>query len=145
MGAELFKRYDDHLKPDIPNSFHGDAHDHLGSSWEEGWWGFIQKDLRMVLKSRRIKGRWHVRWCGNGNLKICRDVLRASLSDALAIDPAKLYADPTLAGEGCGNMDRQACFDALRFRPLGAVHQPLPWQNRPTQQQVVEVTGHRPR
>ena len=43
-------------------------------------------------------------------------------------------------------MDSQACFDALRFRPLGAVTQPMiPWQNRPTQQQVVEVTSHRAR
>jgi hypothetical protein len=43
-------------------------------------------------------------------------------------------------------MDTQACFDAIRYRPLGLVSQPLqPWQNRPTQQQVVEVTGHRPR
>ncbi|MDX6665054.1 MAG: hypothetical protein QOG68_1260, partial [Solirubrobacteraceae bacterium] len=146
MGASLFKRYDEHLLPDIPNTFHGDGHDHLGSSWEEGWWGFIQKDLRDVLNPKQVKGRWHVRWCGKGNLAKCRAAVTASLGEALAIDPAKLYADPTLASSDCGKMDAQACFDALRFRPLGAISQPMiPWQNRPTQQQVVEVMGHRPR
>ncbi len=146
MGDAVFKLYDAHLLPDIPNTFHGDGHDHLGSSWEEGWWGFLQKDLRTVVKPRKVHGRWHVRFCGNGKLAACRKAVTESLAQALAIDPAKLYADPTLAGENCGNMDSQACFDAIRYRPLGAVTQPMePWQNRPTQQQVVEVTGHRPR
>ncbi len=40
----------------------------------------------------------------------------------------------------------QWCYDAIFFRPLGAVTQPLiHWQNRPTYQQVVEIKGHRPR
>jgi len=146
MGKALFARYDQHLLPDIPNSFHGDIHRHLGSSWEEGWWGFVQKDLRTVLNPRKVRGRWHVRWCGKGNLARCRAALTSSLAAALDIDPAKLYEDPTLTSEGCGTMRRQACFDAIRFMPLGAVSQPMiPWQNRPTQQQVVEVLGHRPR
>jgi dihydroflavonol-4-reductase len=34
----------------------------------------------------------------------------------------------------------QACYDTIFFRPLGGITQPLlPWQNRPTFQQVVEV------
>ena len=56
---------------------------------------------------------------------------------------SQLYADPTVSGQ-CGSLDQQMCADAIRFRPLGAVQQPLiPWQNRPTQQQAVEVLGHR--
>jgi hypothetical protein len=43
-----------------------------------------------------------------------------------------------------GSPGDQTCFDAIYFRPLGAITQPLiPWQNRPTFQQVVEVQGHR--
>lgn len=146
MGAELFKRYDAHVSPDLPNSFHGNGHDHLGSAWEEGWFGPVNKDLRTVLKPRKVRGRWHVRWCGNGKLAACRAALQSSLAEAVAMDAGKLYEDPTLAGEDCGRMDRQGCFDALRYRPLGLVTQPMvPWQNRPTQQQVVEVTSHRPR
>ena len=37
----------------------------------------------------------------------------------------------------CGE---QACFDTIWHRPLGGITQPLiPWQNRPTFQQVVEI------
>ncbi len=146
MGERVFAAYDAHLSEDTPSSFHDDLHSHLGSAWETGWYGYVQKDLRTLLAPKRVRGRYHARFCGNGRLAACRAALTASLAEALARDPAKLYADPTLAGEDCGVMDAQACFDALRFRPLGLIEQPMvPWQNRPTQQQVVEVTGHRPR
>jgi hypothetical protein len=145
LGESLFKLYDAHHAPDVPNSFHSQEHAHLGSSWEEGWFGFLQKDLRTVVNRHRVHGRYALRFCGRGSRARCRAALESSLREALAVDPAKMYADPTVEGQ-CGKLDRQACYDALRFRPLGAVTQPLlPWQNRPTQQQVVEVLGHRPR
>jgi hypothetical protein len=60
----------------------------------------------------------------------------------MKVDRAKLYADPVCSAAGRGG--DQACFDSIYFRPLGAITQPLiPWQNRPTFQQVVEVQGHR--
>ena len=146
MGSRVFERYDEALSPDTPNSFHGNGHDHLGSAWANGWFGYLQKDLRSILTPRRVRGKYRLRFCGSGRLGACRKAVRASLAKALTIDPATLYADPTLAGEDCGKMDAQACFDAIRYRPLGLISQPMvPWQNRPTQQQVVEVTAHRPR
>ena len=52
----------------------------------------------------------------------------------------QLYQD-----SGCTAGD-QTCFDAVRFRAIGAITvPPIPWINRPTYQQVVEVQGHRPR
>ena len=37
-------------------------------------------------------------------------------------------------------------YDAIGFRALGIVGQPsIPWQNRPTFQQVVSFPAHRPR
>ena len=145
MGARTFAAYDADMSPDLPNSFHG-GHSHLGSAWEDGWHGFLQKDLRTVLDPKKVRGKWHERFCGRGSLARCRAALAGSLKAALAIPASKLYDDPTLEGEDCGNMNQQACYDAIRYRPLGLVGQPLqPWQNRPTQQQVVEVTGHRPR
>ena len=52
----------------------------------------------------------------------------------------ELYQDA-----GCTDGD-QPCFDATRFRAIGGVTVPsIPWINRPTYQQVVEVQGHRPR
>ncbi len=146
MGKAVFERYDEHVAEDLPNSYHSQLHAHLGSSWEDGWYGYIQKDLRTLVKPKKVKGRYHAHFCGNGRLAACRAALTESLAKALEIDPAKLYADPTLEKEDCGVMDTQGCYDALRFRPLGLIKQPMiPWQNRPTQQQVVEVTSHRPR
>ncbi|MCW3015123.1 MAG: Penicillin amidase [Solirubrobacterales bacterium] len=149
LGKAAFEEYDAELRPDVPNSFHDQTHAHLGSSWENGWFGLLQKDLRTVAGKLRGKTRvqqpWSVRYCGRGRLGACRAALAASLTQALAVDPAKLYADPTTAGK-CGSMDAQVCYDSLAFKAIGLLTQPnLPWQNRPTQQQVVEVTGHRPR
>ncbi|MEA2420865.1 MAG: hypothetical protein QOE60_3071, partial [Thermoleophilaceae bacterium] len=40
----------------------------------------------------------------------------------------------------------QPCFDAVRFRAIGGVTVPsIPWINRPTYQQAVEIQGHRRR
>jgi acyl-homoserine lactone acylase PvdQ len=149
LGADAFAAYDAQLLPDTPNSFHGQTHAHMGSAWESGWFGLLQKDLRTVSGklrgTARVREPWSVRYCGSGDKARCRAVLEASLTEALAVDPAKLYADPTTTGK-CGNMDAQACYDSIAFRALGLLTQPnIPWQNRPTQQQVVEVTGHRPR
>jgi hypothetical protein len=39
----------------------------------------------------------------------------------------------------------QWCYDAVYFRPLGAMTQPLiHWINRPTYQQADEIQGQRP-
>jgi hypothetical protein len=38
------------------------------------------------------------------------------------------------------------CTEAIQQSPTGGITQPLiPWVNRPTYQQVVELQGHRPR
>ncbi|MEA2457060.1 MAG: hypothetical protein QOC95_32, partial [Thermoleophilaceae bacterium] len=114
---------------------------HLGSAWQHGWYGYVIKDLRTVL-GRRVRGRYSRKYCGRGSLRRCRYALVASLRDALKVDPAKLYADDVCAK--AGRAGDQACFDSIFFRPLGAITQPLiPWQNRPTFQQVVEVQGTR--
>jgi hypothetical protein len=67
-----------------------------------------------------------------------------SLNQAVAADPAELYADPICADDG--RAGDQACFDTIWHRPLGGITQELiPWQNRPTFQQVVEIPGRLPR
>jgi acyl-homoserine lactone acylase PvdQ len=144
MGTALFALYDHAFAPDEPNRYHAQRNAHLGSAWQEGWFHYLAKDLRTVLGTRgHVKQPWRVRFCGNGSLARCRRAVGAALDEALAVDRAKLWADPTTAGK-CGTMDAQMCFDSLAFRAIGALTQPnIPWQNRPTQQQVAEVTGHR--
>jgi hypothetical protein len=87
---------------------------------------------------------WPRTYCGRGKLAACRAALEQSLADALTASTGNIYSDPVCAGEGRDG--EQACFDAIWHRPLGGITQPLiPWQNRPTFQQVVSFEGHRPR
>src|SRR4051794_9672596 len=142
LGRRLFKAIEgmNELSNDPNNHGH-----HLGSAWQHGWYGYVIKDLRTLL-GRHVRGRYSRTYCGGGrrgggNLGRCRLALRSSLRAALKVDPAKLYGgDPVC--KAAGRDGDQACFDSIYFRPLGAITQPLiPWQNRPTFQQVVEVPG----
>jgi hypothetical protein len=138
LGGKLFDAIEgmNELSND-PNN-HGQ---HLGSAWQSGWYGYVIKDLRTLL-GRKVRGRYSRVYCGRGDRARCRAALLASLRAALAVDPAKLYADRVCAD--AGQSGDQSCFDSIYFRPLGAITQPLiAWQNRPTFQQVVSVEGHR--
>jgi acyl-homoserine lactone acylase PvdQ len=114
---------------------------HLGSSWDVGFYGTVQKDLRSLL-GQRVRGRPSRVYCGGGDLPRCQLALLSSLKQALAVSPSQLYKDDQCAA--AGKQGDQECFDEIYFRPLGAVTQPLiPWVNRPTYQQAVEVQRHR--
>ena len=114
---------------------------HLGSAYQHGWYGYVIKDLRTLL-GRKVRGRYSRIYCGRGSRTRCRSALLASLRTALTVDPSKMYSDGVCAN--AGRQGDQECYDAIYFRPLGAMTQDLlPWQNRPTFQQVVEVQGHR--
>jgi len=140
LGKTLFEAMTTvHGIDNHPNN-HGD---HVGSAWQDGWYSFVQKDLRTLL-GRHVRGRWSRTYCGGGKLRRCRKALRKSLKEALTVDPAELYADPVCAAEGSDG--EQTCFDMIWHRPLGGITQPLiPWQNRPTFQQVVEIPKRAPR
>jgi hypothetical protein len=136
LGKRLFEAMTTvHPLDNHPNN----GGDHVGSAWQDGWYSFVQKDLRALL-GRKVRGRWSRTYCGKGSLRRCRKALARSLGAALEVPAAELYADPVCADEGRDG--EQACFDAIWHRPLGGITQPLiPWQNRPTFQQVVEIPG----
>ena len=121
----------------------------------DGWWGYVSKDLRGLLKpkpkkpkrrkghKRRrarkdpIRGRYSRKYCGRGSLKRCRAELQASLRDALNVSAADLYGH----NEECKSKPEASCFDMNRFTVAAGVSVPdFPLQNRPTFQQVVELT-----
>jgi hypothetical protein len=102
-----------------------------------GFYGHLNKDLRTILRGH-VRGRYSRVYCGRGSLHRCRSSLAASLSAALREPASTTYPKDSDCAAGDG-----ACFDEIRFRPLGAVTQPLmPWINRPTFQQAVEIRGH---
>jgi hypothetical protein len=131
MGGPLYDRF---LTLATMDNHPNNNGDHLGSSWDTGFYGYVQKDLRTLLK-QHVRGRYGRVWCGGGSLARCRAALTASLRTAAAEPAAKVYP-----GDADCPAGDQRCWDAIRFRPLGAVTQPLiPWVNRPTFQQTVEI------
>jgi acyl-homoserine lactone acylase PvdQ len=119
--------------------------DHIGSAFQNGWYGYPHKDLRTLLK-QKVRGRYGRVFCGRGSRARCRTLLVRTLVQAVDEDPKKLYDDndPVCPSEQMPNL--QMCSEAVRQTPVGGITQPLiHWINRPTYQQAVEVQGHRPR
>jgi hypothetical protein len=138
LGGDVYDHFP-HGIDDTPNG----AGSHHGSSYMEGWYGYAAKDLRQVL-GRPVAQKYAVTFCGGGSRAKCRNALVQSLKAALAVPASELYSGDSTCKDA-GRDGDQTCWDAIHFQPLGAVTQPLiPWQNRPTYQQAVEIAGHRP-
>ena len=136
LGEDLYNKMVARAGIDNHPNNHGA---HLGSAWQDGWYGYVNKDLRRLL-GQNVQGPLSRGYCGNGNLAACRAALLSSLDAALAVPKEQLYTD-----SGCTAGD-ETCYDEVRFRAIGAVTvPPIPWINRPTYQQVVQVNSHRPR
>ncbi len=141
LGGKAFRAIEAAVPLDNEPNNHGD---HLGSAYQTGWYGYVRKDLRSVLK-RKVRGKYARKYCGGGKLRRCRQVLRRSLRDAIRAARGDIYGHD----EVCADEKRpgdQWCFDAVRQRPVGGATQPLiHWINRPTYQQVTEIQGTAPR
>jgi acyl-homoserine lactone acylase PvdQ len=106
---------------------------HLGSAFQGGYYGAVKKALRQA-RGRRVKGKYRALRCGDGTRRGCMSAVQASLRDTVASlatrfgsdDPATWTVDPT--------------DDEIRFSLGGlATSPPIPWQNRPTFQQAVQI------
>ena len=138
LGAKLLGEMENAF-PINDQPGHGTSGAHLGSSWDVGFYGIVQKDLRGAL-GQRVLGPLNRVYCGDGSLKRCRAALETSLRAAIAESPAQVYP----ADKACAAGD-QMCSDSIQFRAIGAITQPLiPWINRPTFQQADELLGYRP-
>jgi acyl-homoserine lactone acylase PvdQ len=106
-----------------------------------GFQGYIVKDLRDLMQRGKVKGPWSRVYCGGGKRKACRAAILASLAAALPVTKADLY------GHGACATDADAeCYDRNRWVTASAVDvPPMPFQNRPTFQQAVEVPQAAPR
>ena len=123
--------------------------DHLGSAYHDGWYGLPREGPAHTRSASRCRAPLSRRYCGGdqnteGTLASCQSVLVDSLARRDRRSPPPTSTRPTA---DCGAPPTtQMCFDAVRFRTVGAVSvDPIHWINRPTWQQVVEVQGHRPR
>jgi acyl-homoserine lactone acylase PvdQ len=106
-----------------------------------GFESYVSKDLRDLTQRRNVRGPWSRVYCGRGSLKRCREAILASLSAALDVKPADLYAK----GDCASDPDAE-CFDKNRWVEAAAVTiPPMPFQNRPTFQQAIEIPKRLPR
>jgi acyl-homoserine lactone acylase PvdQ len=136
-----------------PNS--GDAH--LGSAYDGGWEGYLQKTLQQLRGLHPLDPFTSVitdKWCGGGPAD-CSKAIGAALTNVYntlkrengTADVAKWKLDSALLADrkSTGNShESMPQYDGISFRPLGIVGQPLiNWQNRPTFQQVVQFPAHR--
>jgi hypothetical protein len=139
LGSRLL----DLIESDFPindEPGHGTSCCHVGSAWDVGFYGIVQKDLRAVLGAH-VAGPLNRVYCGRGSLGRCRRALRTSLLRAAALSPRKVYPGDSDCPAG-----DQMCSDSIQFRAIGVITQPLiEWTNRPTFQQADEIQGHGPR
>ncbi|MFB7248095.1 penicillin acylase [Streptomyces populi] len=139
LGGDLYTAFGNNLPVDeAPSAGHGPTGSHAGSSFQYGWWSYVDKDIRAVL-GEPVQGGLSQKYCGGGSLSACRDLLISSLKEAAGKTAATVYPgdDQCSAGD-------QWCADSIVQRTLGGIkHGKITWQNRPTFQQVVEYTSHR--
>ena len=111
----------------------------LGSAFDTSAYGIVQKDLRDLLGAH-VRGRYSRVYCGKGRLGRCRAALLGSLKDALSAIQQGAESDTCTLGANGHTAHGPACYDAIRFTALGGIGQPdMPWINRPTFQQTVQV------
>ncbi|MGW2931573.1 penicillin acylase family protein [Streptomyces sp. NPDC001156] len=139
LGNDLYAAITANLPVDeSPSAAHGPTGSHAGSSFQYGWWSYVDKDIRAVL-GRPVQGPLTQKYCGGGSLSACRDALISTLKQAAGMTASQVYPgdDQCSAGD-------QWCADSIAQRALGGIkHGRISWQNRPTFQQVVEYTSHR--
>jgi hypothetical protein len=109
-----------------------------GSAYQSGYYGYLQKAFNMVLANPVAKPFEFLR-CDDGTPAGCRAMLVSSLNDAVAaLTTTFASADPT-----DWRVDPSSEF--IEFTPFGLAEvDPIPWVNRPTFQQVVQVETRRP-
>jgi acyl-homoserine lactone acylase PvdQ len=111
----------------------------------QGWYGYVSRDLLDLLAAHNHKrpGRsaYTKIYCGNGSFKRCRSTLRSSLTAAMSVTPQQMYGFGS-----CASNPQPSCFDRDEWTAASAITlPPFPFQNRPTFQQVVELTRTLPR
>ena len=82
LGTDLYTAITANLPIDeAPSAAHGPTGSHAGSSFQYGWWSYVDKDIRAVLGDQ-VQGGLTQKYCGGGTLSGCRDILISTLKTA---------------------------------------------------------------
>ena len=119
----------------------------VGSAYDGGWEGYLQRALRQAV-TPAIASPYSQPYCGSGSLAACQSALRGALQATLdALTAAYQNGDPNSwscarSNSGAGRCDPGN--DDIQFSAVGVMTVPnMPWQNRPTFQQVVQFPASR--
>ncbi len=93
---------------------------------------YVDKDLRTMLDAGAVRGKFNLRYCGNGSLAECRASLWAALDEAVG----EVAAEQAAAGR-TAPADWRFTASRTGFQP-GLIPDTFRTTNRPTFQQVIE-------
>ncbi len=103
-----------------------------GSSYGDGWYSYVDKDLRTLL-GKPVKSPYSTRYCGSGDLVACAATLWQSLD----------RAGNELAAQGTDPAAWRSDAAKERIQFAGFLSDTMRWANRPTFQQVIVFRSHR--
>ena len=124
------------LGPKLTNEFASfvSQYDLPPSGQYTGWHIYMDKDLRTIM-GMKVRGKFHVRYCGAGNIKRCRALLWTAIDKAGQKLAAKQGPTPS-AWRSSATRER------ITFVP-GLLPFTMRYTNRPSGiQQVVSFSGH---
>lgn len=90
---------------------------------------YVDKDLRTLL-GRKVRGKFHLRYCGKGKVAACRKALWSAISDSTTRIAAKQGQDPS---------KWRSTAARTSFIPGLIPKSTMRFTNRPTFQQVLEL------
>jgi acyl-homoserine lactone acylase PvdQ len=129
-----------------------------GSSFDGGWEGYMMKTLEQLRGKHPQDPFTSIitkKWCTAGPASCRKAINKALLKTFKALKKEngtakvkKWTIDSALAADRASSTnlrhETMPQFDAIDFRTLGSINQPLTtWQNRPTFQQVIQFPAHR--
>lgn len=136
----------------VDEPFGGGAH--LGSAYDGGWEGYVLKALDQFT-GRHVAQPFPAvvtaRLCGTGGLRRCGAAIDAALAATFRAMVKANHGSAKVASWTADAVTKalgltMPQYDAIHFQTIGLVGQPaIPWQNRPTFQQVVSFPAHRRR
>ncbi len=103
-----------------------------GSSYGGGWYGYVYKDLKSLM-GETVAQPYSRKYCGNGNLTVCRESLWTAFQGAV---------EHLSSTQGSEPKAWRAAKVRITFPPGLLPSYSMEWTNRSTFQQVIEFTEH---
>ncbi len=105
------------------------------------WVPYMYKDIRTIL-GEKVRGKYKVRYCGGGNLKLCRKLMWGALTDAGQALEAKQGPNPA-DWHSSATAERISFVPGVLTAPGSSAPFTIRYTNRPTGiQQILSFYGH---